>query len=125
MQTNIPNPYELIDLRLKNIETLLFQLSSNIENKAQPMAPTSEPPTKFGDLNWFLHVHPKRPARATIYSQISKHQIPSDLIHKPKGNKTLLFYKDKVLQWIENGMLNQAEQVANEYMDKTKGGDHA
>jgi hypothetical protein len=117
MQTVIPNPYEIIDFRLKNIETLLFQLNQNIESKEQP---EPESLSNFIDINEFCRLHPKKPAKATVYSQISLKKIPTELIHKPTGTKKVLFYRDAVLQWIDKGMPSNAEQIADDYVNNRK-----
>jgi hypothetical protein len=53
------------------------------------------------DINWYCEVNHK--AKPSVYSDISNGKIPKCLIHKPKGAKKVLFYKERVLNWIELG----------------------
>jgi len=111
----IANPFENIDLRLKKIETLLYQINQNIENKEQPQP---EPESNFIDIDTFCRLHPKKLSKNTVYSQISKHQIPKELIFKQV--KKLLFYKDLVLQWFNEGFPSYVEQYVDDYVNNRK-----
>lgn len=75
-----------------------------LEFKATQQSTQPATASCFGDINWFISVHPKHPKKATVYSQLSLKKIPSSLVFKPENTKQLMFYKDLVLEWIESGM---------------------
>jgi len=96
MQNNIPNPFEIMDFRLKNIETSLFRLIQIIDNK-----PTAIPPETQNEIIFLKDVcRLTNLAKATIYSKISKKEIP---YHKTIGQKKVYFLRSEILQFIKNG----------------------
>jgi hypothetical protein len=99
---------------LNEIENLLKKYFSNV--------PQTEPELQnnFIDIETFCSLHPKKPAKATIYSQLSLKKIPSELVFKPQGSKKVLFYKDLVLQWIDNGMPTNVQSLADDYINNRK-----
>jgi len=73
----------------------------------QPQASTSN---NYGTVKWFGEV--RHLAVPTVYSQLSKGEIPKDLYQKPAGTKRVLFFKDKVLNWINAGC-QMSENIHN------------
>ena len=65
--------------------------------------------SKFGHIDWFRETHPKKPAKATVYSNIYNGKIPKYLIYKPEGSKQVLFFKELVLQWINDGFPSESQ----------------
>ena len=104
---------EFEELIKKAVATALSDLSDQPQTQPQPQS-------NLIDIDTFRSLLPKKLAKPTVYSQISKHQIPNFLIYKPKGVKQILFHKDLVLQWITDGMLNEAEQTASDYVHNRK-----
>jgi len=115
------------DINLTFIPTSKADLLNEMENLfkkyfpnvSQPI-PTPNQQSKFGDLNWFIEVHPKNPAKATVYSNICTGKIPKYLIHKPEGSKKVLFYKELVMQWINDGFPVLAQPKADVNTGKIK-----
>ena len=98
------------DVNLTLIPTSKIELLSEIEKlieqairKALKQQPTSEPETNLGTVAWFSGITHKK--KATIYCELSNGKIPRSLCYKPEGAKKVLFFKDKVLMWINNGGL--------------------
>jgi len=99
MQTVIPNPYEIIDFRLKSIETLLFQLNKNIEKKEQPKHPQT------GDLIFLNEVcEITNLSKATIYKFIHEKKMP---FKKPNGTKKLMFSRSEIMEWLQKDRLTK------------------
>jgi hypothetical protein len=109
------------DINLTFIPTSKSDLMDEIENlfkkyfpNVSPTLPNSDHKSKFGDLDWFINANPKKPAKATVYSNICTGKIPSSLIHKAEGTKNVLFYKERVLDWINQGFPKDYQPKAEE-----------
>lgn len=87
------NPFEVIEARLSNIETLLLELKHKPNhNKNYPE----------GDL-WFnlkelCEYLPDKPTKTTIYSWVQNRLIPYH-----KGAKKLRFLKSEIDAWMKEG----------------------
>lgn len=93
------NPFDLIDLRLSNIETLLLDIKHS--PREQPDNGELLTITQAGEI-----INLTVP---TIYSLVSKKLIP----HNKKG-KRLYFLKSELLDWIKSGRKKTiAESQAN------------
>jgi len=75
-------------------------------------AQQNEPQNNYGTVKWFAEI--KHLAVPSVYSQLSRGEIPKDLYQKPAGTKRVLFFKDKVLNWINAGCpANVGENIHN------------
>lgn len=92
------NPFFEIERKLVDLETLMIDVLEAVKRR-QP----SEPETNLGTVSWFSGVTHKK--KATIYCELSNGKIPRNLCYKPEGAKKVLFYKDKVLMWINSGRM--------------------
>lgn len=104
------NPFEIIERRLSDIETLLLELKqkSNIER-------TDE--RTWLDLDELCEYHPDKPAKATVYGWVYTRTIP---VHK--SGKKLRFLKSEIDNWLLQGKKNTfADTVANASLYLTKG----
>jgi len=117
MQNLILSPISISDF-----DDLLTSAVERVIKKYISIVPQPQPETKsnFINIDDFCNLHPKKPAKATVYSQLSLKKIPTELIFKPQGSKNVLFYKDLVLNWIENGMPTNAKQQADDYVNNRK-----
>ena len=109
-------PIRLSELEIlieKSFERVLLKVNSNQQTKPEPQS-------NFINIDEFCLLHPKKLSKATVYSQLSLKKIPTELIFKPEGSKKVLFYKDLVLQWIENGMPTNAQIIADDYVNNRK-----
>ena len=96
------NPFELINSRLENIETLLLDLKHNQPQQTEPAAPMLLTIREAAD---FLHL-----TVPTIYSKTSRGELPS-----MKRGKRLYFDRDELSDYIRAGrrMTNsEAESAA-------------
>jgi len=90
-------------IRLSELELLIEKSFERVLLRINDIQQPSKPENNLGDIDWYCQTLHK--AKATVYSEISNSRIPRSLIHKPAGQKAVLFYKDKVLDWINNGCL--------------------
>lgn len=90
-------------IRLSELEKLIEQSLERVLQKSARNQRPSEPETNLGTVQWFSGITHKK--KATIYCELSNGKIPRSLCYKPEGAKKVLFFKDKVLQWINNGGL--------------------
>ena len=106
------NPFETIDARLSNIESLLL----DIKHSPQPQAQTN--------LSDLLNI--KQAAEllglstATLYTKVHNRTIP---FIKTKGSKTLRFSRKKIMEWLDDGQKetqSEMEQRANDYLVSKK-----
>ncbi len=100
-------------LRLNELEVLI---EKSVERALSKMNLRAEPvvnqESKFGDIDWLRSQHPKHPAKATVYANIYNGKIPKYLIFKPKGTKQVLFHKDLILKWINDGFPSESQLKA-------------
>ena len=86
------NPFDLIDARLSNIESLLIDLKF-------PVTPTPAPdPERWMNLQELCDYLPDHPKPQTVYSWVSNKVIPVN-----KGSKHLRFLKSEIDQWLKSG----------------------
>jgi hypothetical protein len=91
------NPFEIIDRRLSDIETLLTAVlkhlrDSNIDRKAE-----------LGGIELAQEI--TRLSKARLYALVSARQIP----HAKRGNK-LYFTREELQAWIAAGQRSTPEQ---------------
>jgi excisionase family DNA binding protein len=106
------NPFESINARLHNIETLLMEIKFEVFEKANVCF--SEPEQWF-DLSELCQYHPDKPSKATVYTWVSMGLIP---VHK--GGKKLRFLKSEIDNWLkgDDSLTNVSKlkkQVKEEY----------
>lgn len=89
------NPFEVIEARLSNIETLLLDLKHS--RNVQGQQPTEA--DRWFDLNELCIYHPDKPSKPTVYGWVSAGTIP---VHK--GGKKLRFLKSEIDNWLKQGI---------------------
>lgn len=105
------NPFELIEARLSNIETLLLDIK---HKPTEPGKQESDDLMTVQDAAKFLSL-----SVPTIYSLISRHEIPV-----MKRSKRCYFSKIELLNYLRQGKkksLNETSTEADTYV-KSKGG---
>ena len=103
----------LSPIPLEEMENMIKVAVKNAFEKYHASLPNTRQKSKFGDIDWFRAKHPKHPAKATVYTNICNGKIPKFLIYKPEGTKQILFYKDLVLQWIDDGFPTSSQIEAS------------
>jgi excisionase family DNA binding protein len=109
------NPFEVIEVRLSNIETLLLDLKSQPRDQGRK-AETDELLT-VQDTAKFLSL-----TVPTVYSLISKGELPV-----MKRSKRCYFSKVELINYLKQGRKKTLAETASEakvYLKK-KGGNHA
>jgi excisionase family DNA binding protein len=86
----VDNPFEVIDRRLGNIESLLVELTTHLRGSI----PINKP--EIGGIELAQEV--TRLSKARIYALVSARQIP----HAKRGNK-LYFTRSELQEWITVG----------------------
>jgi len=102
------NPFEVIEARLSNIESLILDI------KHQPNKVDKEQTERFLNIKEtavFLNLSP-----ATIYSKVSRRELPF-----MKRGKRLYFSKDELLDYVKNGR-KRTEVGAEVYLSNNKKG---
>ena len=95
------NPFELLDARLSNIESLLLDLKHSANNP--------NPGTDKNDLltikqaGEFLHL-----SVPTLYLKVSKSEIP---VSKLPGSRRLWFSKQELTDWVKTGRKQTVAEV--------------
>ena len=108
------NPFEVIEARLNNIETLLLDLKHN--PKEQGEQPEAD---RWFDLNELCNFLPDKPAKPTVYGWVHTGLIPCH-----KGQKKLRFLKSEIDNWLKQGRkktLAETASEANQYIKNKKG----
>ena len=106
------NPFQTIDARLSNIETLLLDLKHT--QKEQDEQPTET--DRWFDLNELCIYHPDKPSKPTVYGWVHSGLIP---VHK--GSKKLRFLKSEIDSWIKQGRKKTNAEIsieAEQYLTK-------
>jgi excisionase family DNA binding protein len=109
------NPFEVIEARLDNIETLLLDLKHTPKEQSKLQAETD----RWFDLNELCIYHPDKPSKPTVYGWVNAGIIP---VHK--GGKKLRFLKSEIDNWLRQGRKKTLAETASEadtYL-KEKGG---
>jgi excisionase family DNA binding protein len=83
------NPFEVIIERLENIERCLIEINS----KEATHTPEADTLLTISQAASFLNL-----AKATLYSKVSRQEIPS-----AKQGKRLYFSKAELMEWIKSG----------------------
>lgn len=89
-QFSVYNPFEIIDHRLGNIESLLTEIITHLRGSS----PINKP--DIGGIELAQEV--TRLSKARIYALVSTRQIP----HAKRGNK-LYFTRSQLQEWITVG----------------------
>lgn len=103
------NPFDLIDARLSNIETLLLDIKHDLlkEIKQKEADP-------WFDLKELCNYHPDNPSKQTVYGWVNKRLIP---VHK--SGKSLRFLKSEIDLWLKDGRkktMKEIEKEAEQYI---------
>ena len=112
------NPFEALEARLNNIETLLLDLKHLPEEQRQQPAETD----CWFDLTELCNYHPDKPSKPTVYGWVHSGLIP---VHK--GTKKLRFLKSEIDNWIKQGRkktLAETAIEADQYLKSKKGDRH-
>jgi predicted DNA-binding transcriptional regulator AlpA len=103
------NPFELIDARLSNIESLLIDLKF-------PVTPPTQPdPDRWMNLQELCEYLPDRPQKATVYSWCSNSLIPVN-----KSTKKLRFLKSEIDAWMKSGRRKTFAELQAETSKRSK-----
>ena len=109
------NPFEVIEARLNNIETLLIDLKHL--PKEQSEQPTTDELLTVQDTAKFLSL-----SVPTVYSLISKGELPV-----MKRSKRCYFSKVELINYLKQGRKKTFAESANEadqYLNKKRGLQH-
>ncbi len=98
------NPFELIEVRLNNIETLLLDIKHQPKNQNEPTDPD-----RWFDLTELCNYHPDKPTKATVYGWVNVRSIP---VHK--GGKKLRFLKSEIDSWLMQGKKKTYAETSHE-----------
>lgn len=99
------NPFEQIDSRLSNIETLLLSIKQNTPDQA-PEAPDKL--LTIDEASIFLRL-----AKPTIYSMCSRGKIPY-----MKRAKKLYFSKDELMIYLKAGRVRTNTEIEADALSK-------
>lgn len=97
------NPFDVIEARLSNIETLLLDLKHN------PKAQSNS--DRWFNLDELCDYLPDKPAKSTIYGYVSAGLIP---VHKQQGSKKLRFLKSDIDEWLKLGRRKTITEIESE-----------
>ncbi len=106
------NPFEVIDARLSNIETLLLDIKHKSKGQGEQPA-EDELLTVQGTANFLSLSVP------TVYSLISKGELPV-----MKRSKRCYFSKADLIQYVKQGRKKTLAEIASEaetYLKKKRG----
>lgn len=98
------NPFEIIDSRLKEIETMLQTLSGMLADQHRPKRAVTSHTLSVKDAANLLKV-----SKSTIYSFVSKQVIPVS-----KRGKYLYFSEEELLAWVKAGRKQTIEEIEKE-----------
>lgn len=104
------NPFEVIEARLSNIETLILDL----KHQPKEVEPTAAPDQLLtvDEVSELLHL-----SKPTIYSKHSKGELPGVC----KRGKRLYFQRDIIISWIKEGRQKSNSEVeAEAYLSNSK-----
>ena len=99
------NPFEVIEARLNNIETLLLDLKHTPKEQGEQPTETD----RWFDLNELCQYHPDKPTKPTVYGWVNAGTIP---VHK--GGKKLRFLKSEIDSWLKQGRKKTLAETASE-----------
>ena len=98
------NPFELLDARLSNIESLLLDLKHSANNLTPN--PDKNDLLTIQQAGEFLHL-----SVPTLYLKVSKSEIP---VCKLPGSRRLWFSKQELTDWIKTGRKQTLAEVTAE-----------
>jgi excisionase family DNA binding protein len=98
------NPFEILEQKLSNIESLLNNLIE--ENKQS--SPSSDS-IVWLNLTELCNYLPDKPKKSTVYGWIQYRTIP---FHK--GSKNLRFLKSDIDKWLKDGRRKTFTEIENE-----------
>ena len=98
------NPFEVIDARLSNIESLLLDLKHSTGNNN-----TNQDSDTWFDLNELCQYLPDKPKKQTVYGWVNQRLIP---FHKT--TKKLQFLKSEIDNWIKSGRKQTIAEIKTE-----------
>ena len=101
------NPFEIIDARLSNIESLLLDLKHKKEESKQSSCQSDQ----WFDIEGFCNYHPDRPKKSTVYGWVHQRSVP---FHKVPGKKGLTFSKNETDEWLKSGKVKTNTEVEAE-----------
>ena len=107
------NPFETIDARLSNIESILLDLKHSNQ-----VSQTTTEIDQWFDLNQLCEYLPDKPAKATAYGWVHTGMIPHH-----KGQKKLRFLKSEIDQWLKTGKRKtyaETSIIAETYLQSKK-----
>jgi len=108
------NPFEVIEARLNNIETLLLDIK-HLPNEQHKQTETD----RWFDLNELCIYDPEKRKKPTFYGLVSKGEIPNH-----KRGKKLIFLKSEIDNWLKEGRKRTIAETAKEaeqYLKNKKG----
>ena len=109
MVTN--NPFESIETKLSNIESLLLALQTN-----QPQtAATAPDPDRWMGVDELCCYLPEKPKRGTVYTWVKNSFIPYS-----KTTKYLRFRKSEIDTWIHSGRRKTIAELRAETSKRAK-----
>jgi hypothetical protein len=98
------NPFEIIEARLSNIETLLLDIKH-----APRDSDNQSDPDKWLNLDELISYLPDKPAKATIYGKVHSKMIPYC-----KQGKSLIFRKSEIDEWLNRGRIKTVAEISEE-----------
>jgi len=102
------NPFESINARLSNIETLLVNLNFPTTQPPQPQ------PDRWMNIDELCDYLPDHPVKFTVYSWVAKSAIPVN-----KKSKKLFFLKSEIDAWLNSGRKKTYAELYAETSRKT------
>ncbi|MGZ0017669.1 helix-turn-helix domain-containing protein [Yeosuana sp. AK3] len=106
------NPFETLDKRLSNIESILLDIKHTPKTEQQP---ETESPLGIKDVSNLIGK-----TVPTIYSYCQRNEIP----YSKNGNR-LIFWKSEIILWLKSGKvktLQELEADADLYLSSKKKG---
>ena len=110
---NLP---ELVSILISKVETLETSLKKCLPSTCNEV----ENSDQWFNIDALIKYLPDHPAKATVYSWVSKKVIPHN-----KVSKVLRFRKSEIDKWIESGKRKSEREIAEDasrYLSKHKGG---
>lgn len=107
------NPFDLLNSRLSNIESLLLDIKHNPKEKESQQP---EQPLNVKQAAKFLSL-----SVPTIYSKVSRLQLP---FTKREDSKRLYFFREDLIKYLEEGRrktVSEIQSEADDYLVKKKG----
>ena len=97
------NPFESIDARLSNIETLLLDIKHSSTRSEETSG------DRWMNISELIDYLPSRPVRVTVYTWTSRGEIP---FHR--RGKRLYFLKSEIDTWLKEGRHKTLSELRKE-----------